>query len=110
MKPEAPVEQLLAADPIDLAGRSFVAIFAHVELGQEVSRQKVMNWLVQEFGKWRWTPRSNRAYEAVIREIELIYEQARVASRRSSGTLVLLPRGVRLGDAPDPVTALRELL
>lgn len=110
MKPEAPIEQLLAADPIDLAARSFVAIFADIELGQDVARQKVMNWLVQEFGKWRWTPRSNRAYEAVIREIELIYEQARIASRRSNGPLLLLPRGVRLRDAPDPVAALRELL
>ncbi|WP_406171955.1 hypothetical protein OIE52_49815 [Streptomyces canus] len=40
----------------------------------------------------------------------LIWEQARIAARASTGGLTLLPNGARLLDAPDAVDELRALL
>ncbi|TDD58930.1 hypothetical protein E1263_17255 [Kribbella antibiotica] len=105
------VERLLAADPVEMAAKSFVAIVTWSQLGDSFTRQQIMKWLTQEFGKPRWNDQlALKAYNAVIFELELIYEQARIAARRSDGSVTILPRGVRLRDAPDPVTALRELL
>ncbi|WP_405055725.1 hypothetical protein OG474_23620 [Kribbella sp. NBC_01505] len=105
------MDRLLAADPVELAAKSFVVIYTWGQLGATIPRQKIMNWLVQEFGKPRWNDRvALDSYNAVLFELVLIYEQARIAIRRTDGSVTLLPRGVRLRGAPDPVSALRELL
>lgn len=110
MRPEPDVEKLLSMDAVELAAHAFVAIFTGVKLGREAASGRVKKWLRQEFGKPRWTEVTDYTFEAVTLEIHLIFEQARVAVRRSNGPLTLLPRGVRLLDAPDPVAALREFL
>ncbi len=48
--------------------------------------------------------------KSMAADIERLYERARVASSNNTGQLVLLPRGVRLQTAADPIAALRELL
>ncbi|MEV8374858.1 hypothetical protein AB0P21_19125 [Kribbella sp. NPDC056861] len=110
VNPEAAVEKLLTADVVTLAAHAFVATFTGVKLGHTVGSGRVRRWLVLEFGKPSWTEEATYAFDAVTDEIKLIFERARVASRQSSGQLMLLPRGVQLLDAPDPVEALREFL
>lgn len=109
MRQEPDFEKLLSTDAVELAARSFVAAFTGVKLGQEIAAGKVRKWLKEEFGSPRWGE-SDTILTAVMVEIHLIFEQSRVAARRSSGPLILLPRGLRLLDAPDPVAALREFL
>lgn len=110
MRPEPDVEKLLSMDAVELAAHAFVATFTGVKLGREAAAGKVRRWLRQEFGKPRFGEVIDSTFDAVSVEIHLIFEQARVAARRSNGPLILLPRGVRLLDAPDPVAALREFL
>jgi hypothetical protein len=107
---QAEIEKMLAADAVVLAAHCFVAIFPGVRLGEEIASGNIRRWLKQQFGNPRWTEVDTYAYDAVSVELELIYERARVAARRHSGPLVLLPRGVQLLAAPNPVAALRELL
>jgi hypothetical protein len=110
VNPEAAVEKLLAADVVTLAAHAFVAIFTGVKLGCPAGSGKLRRWLVVEFGKPQRTEDATFTFDAVTDEIKLIFERARVASRQSTGQLMLLPRGVQLLDAPDPVAALREFL
>jgi hypothetical protein len=107
---QAEIQRMLATDIVVLAAQSFVALFPGVELGRHLGSGKVLKWLRQEFGKPRWTEANTYAFDALTAEIELIYERARVASRESSGQLMVLPRGLQLIAAPDPVAALREYL
>jgi hypothetical protein len=109
MRQEPDYDKLLSTDAVELAAHSFVAAFTGVKLGQEVASGKVAKWLKQEFGSPRWGE-SDTTFSAVMVEIHLIFEQARVAGRQPAGPLILLPRGVRLLEAPDPVAALREFL
>ncbi|GAA3588382.1 hypothetical protein [Kribbella ginsengisoli] len=107
---QAEIAKMLSTDAVELAARSFVVIFAGAHLGREIASGKITKWLKQEFGKPRWTEANTHAYDAVSIELELIYERTRVAARRHSGPLILLPRGIQLLAAPDPITALREYL
>ncbi|MEV6413479.1 hypothetical protein [Kribbella sp. NPDC051718] len=107
---QAEIERMLAADIVVLAAQSFVALFPGLYLGKQLGSGKIRKWLRQEFGKPRWTEGNTYAFDALTSEIELIYERARLASRQPSGQLMLLPRGVQLLAAPDPVAALREYL
>lgn len=107
---EDEIERMLATDAVELAANCFVAIFPGVQLGRELASGKIRKWLKQQFGNPRWTEANTYAFDAVTAELLLIFERARVAYRQISGTLLLLPRGVQLLDAPDPVAALRELL
>ncbi|NEA31670.1 hypothetical protein [Streptomyces sp. SID13031] len=107
---QAEIQRMLATDIVVLAARSFVALFPGVYLGRDLGPGKIRKWLREEFGKPRWTETNTYAFDALTVEIELIYERARVAARKSGGQLILLPRGLQLLAAPDPVAALRELL
>lgn len=107
---QAEIQRMLATDIVVLAAQSFVALFPGIYLGKHLGSGKVRKWLRQEFGKPRWTEGNTYAFDALTAEIELIYERARVASRDASGQLMLLPRGLQLLAAPDPVAALRELM
>ncbi|MFI5713535.1 hypothetical protein [Kribbella sp. NPDC051620] len=104
------VDRLLGMDAVELAGVTFMVIFDGARLGQEVPFGKLRKCLTVEFGKATFADGGSFALDAVELEIALIYGQARVAARRSSGPLVLLPRGLQLLAAPDPVAALREYL
>ena len=103
------VERLLAADVVVVAAHAFVATFVGVKLGKQSQSSWVVKSIRKQFG-FRWNDPADYIVNAVALEIELLYEQARVASRNNSGQLVLLPRGARLLQAPDPVAGLRELL
>ncbi len=106
----AEIEKLLAADVVTLAAQAFVATFTGVQLGKNSASGKVLKSVRQQFGNPRWTDANYHVFEAVSLEIQLVFEQARVAVRLSSGQLKLLPRGARLLNAADPASALRELL
>lgn len=103
------IERLLGADVVVTAAHAFMATFEGTKLGKQVQSVQVVKSIRKQFG-FRWNDPADYIVIAVAREIELLYEQARVAYRNSSGQLVLLPRGTRLLTAPDPVAALRELL
>lgn len=107
---EDEIARMLATDVVVLAAHCFVAIFPGVKLGREVASGQVRKWLRQEFGKPRWTDANTYAFNALMLELELIFERARIAARQHHGPLILLPRGLQLLDAKDPVAALRELL
>ncbi|WP_331766193.1 hypothetical protein [Embleya sp. NBC_00896] len=103
------VEALLREEIIALAAGTFVVVFSGVGLGRGQARNRVDKEFYRRFGK---PARGDayHAYQAVIMQIVLIWEQARVAARANSGPLVLLPDGVRLLDATDPASELRALL
>ena len=103
------VEALLGEEILPLAAGTFVVTFAGVGLGREQARNRVDKEIHRRFGK----PRRGddyHAYQAVILQIVLIWEQARIAARAYSGGLILLPDGTRLLDATDAVDELRALL
>ncbi|MDR7385632.1 hypothetical protein [Promicromonospora iranensis] len=102
------VEALLRADSVALAASTFVRVFAGVGLGREQARYQVGKELHRQFGK----PHSDDhyAYEAIVLQLVLVWEQARVAARAHSGVLILLPDGVRLLAATDATDELRALL
>jgi hypothetical protein len=104
------IETMLDADPVVLGGSIFGAVFAGVKLGHETASGKVRKQLRTRFGNPRWSDPDSQVYDAVALQTILLWERALVASRIHSGPLVLLPRGVRLLAAPDPVAALREFL
>ncbi|MEV1069220.1 hypothetical protein [Streptomyces sp. NPDC050263] len=65
--------------------------------------------IYRRFGKPRWGD-ARLAYRAVILQIVLIWEQARIAARSHGGGPILLPDGLRLLDAADAADELRVLL
>lgn len=103
------VEALLAEEIVALAASTFVAAFTGIGLGHEQNRSRIDNELHRRFGKPRRSG-DHYAYQAVILQIVLVWEQARVAARGHSGALVLLPDGVRLLGATDAADELRALL
>ncbi|MEU4394230.1 hypothetical protein [Kribbella sp. NPDC023855] len=103
------VEKLLAADIVVIAAEAFGPTFESTGLGGQAQSMRVVKSIRQQFG-FRWNNPAEYAVKAVALEVELLYEQARVASRNNSGQLVLLSRGAQLKGAPDRVAALRELL
>lgn len=96
---DAAIEALLGEEKVALAASIFVATFTGVELGREVDRAQVDKELYRRFGKPRGY--ANYAYKAVVFEIVLIWERARIAVRAYSSMLFLLPDGVRLLDTKD---------
>jgi hypothetical protein len=104
------VEAMLDADGIALAATTFVAVFNGIGLGGETASGGVRKHLRATFGKPRFNAPDGHVYDAVALQTILLWERAGVAGRLHSGVLQLLPRGSRLLGAPDPVTALRELL
>jgi hypothetical protein len=105
---DAAVEALLAEEKVALAASIFVAAFTGVGLGRELDRAQVDKELYRRFGKPRGD--ANYAYKAVVFEIVLIWERARIAVRAYSSMLFLLPDGVRLLDSKDVAGGLRALL
>lgn len=103
------VEALLREDIIPLAANTFVAVFTGVGLGRNQARNLVDKELVRRFGKPRGSDDSH-AFEAVVNQMVLVWEQARIASRTLQGPLLLLPDGARLLAASNPVDELRALL
>ncbi|MEV0894042.1 hypothetical protein [Promicromonospora sp. MEB111] len=105
----AGVEALLGEDTVSLAASTFVTVFTGVGLGHEQTRHEVDKDLRRRFGK----PRSSDdhyAYEAVVLQLVLVWEQARIAARAHSGALVLLPDGARLLATSNAADTLRALL
>lgn len=86
-----------------------MAAFTGIGLGREQNRSRIDNELNRRFGKPRRSG-DYYAYQAVILQIVLVWEQARIAARAYSGALVLLPDGVRLLGATDAADELRALL
>jgi len=107
--PASGVEALLGEEILPLAAGTFVVTFAGVGLGRERARNVVDKEIHRRFGKPRGSD-AYYAYRAVILQIVLIWEQARIAARLSTGGLTLLPDGARLLDATDAVDGLRALL
>lgn len=107
--PAGGVEALLGEDILPLAAGTFVVTFAGVGLGRERARNTLDKEINRRFGKPRGSD-AHYAYKAVILQIVLIWEQARIAARTSTGGLTLLPDGRRLLDTTDPIAALRALL
>lgn len=103
------VEALLGEEIISLAASTFVAAFTGIGLGREQNQIRIDNELHRRFGKARRTG-DYYAYQAVVLEIILVWEQARVAARAHAGVLVLLPDGVRLLGATNAASELRALL
>lgn len=103
------VQALLGEEVLPLAASTFVVTFTGVGLGRERARNVLDKEIYRRFGKPRGSDASY-AYKAVILQIVLIWEQARIAARASTGGLTLLPNGARLLDAPDAVDELRALL
>jgi hypothetical protein len=103
------VEKLLAADAVEIAAHAFVATFEGTKLGRQAASMRVHKAVRKQFG-FSWNDPNDHITKAVALEAELLFEQARVAYRTTSGPLILLPRGIRLLEAPDPVAALREFL
>jgi hypothetical protein len=103
------VEALLREDTIPLAASTFVAVFTGVKLGRNQARNLVDKELYRRFGKPRGSDDSH-AFQAVISQMVLVWEQARIASRTLEGPLLLLPDGARLLAVSNPVDALRALL
>jgi hypothetical protein len=104
------IEAMLDTDGTALAATTFVAVFTGVRLGRETASGGVRKHLRATFGNPRWNAADGHVYDAMALQTILLWERAGVAGRLHSGVLQLLPRGVRLLGAPDPVTALRELL
>jgi hypothetical protein len=107
--PTAGAEALLGAEILPLAASTFVATFTGVGLGRERARNVLDKEIYRRFGKPRGSD-AHHAYQAVILQIVLIWEQARLAARTSVGPLTLLPDGARLLAATDPLGELRALL
>lgn len=103
------VEALLAEESVSLAATTFVAVFTGVRLGRERARNEVDKELRRRFGKPRGSD-SYHAYEAVVLQIVLTWERARVAARAHSGVLILLPDGARLLHSTNAADDLRALL
>jgi hypothetical protein len=106
---DAGVKALLGEEIVSLAASTFVATFAGVGLGRQQARNRVDKELKRRFGKPGGSD-ARYAYEAVILQIVLIWEQARLAARTASGPLVLLPDGARLLNSTDVAHELRALL
>lgn len=105
----ADIERLLAADVVVIAANAFVTTFEGTKLGKQAQSMQVVKSIRKQFG-FRWNDPVDHIVKAVALEIELLYQQARVASSNNTGQLVLLPRGARLLTAPDTLAALREFL
>ncbi|MFI6337754.1 hypothetical protein [Streptomyces sp. NPDC050535] len=103
------VEALLGEEILPLAVGTFVVTFTGVGLGRDRARNVLDKEIYRRFGKPRGSD-AHHAYKAVILQIVLIWEQARIAARASTGGLTLLPDGARLLDATDAVDGLRALL
>lgn len=103
------VEALLREDIIPLAASTFVAVFTGVRLGRDQARNRVDKELARRFGKPRGSD-NYYAFQAVVHQMVLVWEQARIASRTPPGPLLLLPDGARLLAASNPVDELRALL
>lgn len=106
---DAGVETLLGEEIVSLAASTFVTVFTGVGLGREQARNRVDKELHRRFGKPRGSD-GRHAYEAVVLQIVLIWEQARVAARSTTGPLILLPDGARLLNSTNPADDLRALL
>lgn len=104
------VQAMLDADIITVAAEAFAPTFTGVKLGREAISTKVTKHLRRQFGNPRWTDPDGPAYDAVALQVILLWERAGVAGRGHTAQLMLLPRGLALLEAPDPVTALREFL
>jgi hypothetical protein len=104
------IEVMLDADVVALAATTFVAVFTGIELGRDTASGRVHKHLRATFGKPRWNAPDGHVYDAVAFQTILLCERAGVAGRMTNGVLKLLPRGTRLLLAPDPATALHELL
>jgi hypothetical protein len=105
----AGAEALLGEAILPLAASTFVVTFAGVRLGREQARNVLDKEIYRRFGKPRGSD-AHYAYQAVILQIVLIWEQARLAARTSVGPVRLLPDGARLLGAADPLGELRALL
>lgn len=103
------VEALLGEEILPLAASTFVVTFTGVGLGRTQARNRVDKEIHRRFGKPRRGD-AYHAYQAVILQIVLIWEQARIAARTQAGGLILLPDGTRLLDAADAADELRALL
>ena len=103
------VEALLSEEIVSLAASTFVAAFTGIGLGHEQAQSRIDNELNRRFGKPRRTG-DHYAYQAVILQIVLVWEQARIAARAHPGVLIALPDGVRLLGAADAADELRALL
>jgi hypothetical protein len=103
------VEALLREDIIPLAASTFVAVFTGVRLGRDRARNQVDKELARRFGKPRGSD-NYYAFQAVVHQMVLVWEQARIAARTPPGPLLLLPDGARLLAASDPADELRALL
>lgn len=103
------VEALLGEEIVALAASTFVAAFTGIGLGREQARSRIDKELHRRFGKPRRSG-DHYAYQAVILQIVLVWEQARIAARAHPGVLVLLPDGARLLGATDAADELRALL
>lgn len=103
------VEALLREDIIPLAASTFVTVFTGVGLGRDQARNRVDKELARRFGKPRGSD-DYYAFQAVVHQMVLVWEQARIATRIPSGVLMLLPDGARLLTAANPVDELRAML
>lgn len=103
------IEALLDEEIVSLAASTFVAAFTGTGLGREQALSQIDKELHRRFGKPRRSG-DHYVYQAVILQIVLVWEQARIAARAHPGALVLLPDGVRLLDATDAADELRALL
>jgi hypothetical protein len=104
------VEALLGEEILPLAASTFVVTFTGVGLGREQARNRVDKEIHRRFGKPSFRGDAYHAYRAVILQIVLIWERARIAARSPAGGLILLPDGIRLLDAVDAADELRALL
>jgi hypothetical protein len=105
----AGVEALLGEEILPLAASTFVVTFTGVGLGRERARNVLDKEIYRRFGKPRGSD-AHYAYQAVILQIVLIWEHARIAARSPVGPLILLPDGARLLGATDALDELRALL
>lgn len=103
------VEALLGEEIVPLAADIFVATFTGVGLGRERFQGRADKELRRRFGKPRDSDASH-AYQAVVLQIVLIWEQALIAARSHPGVLTLLPDGARLLDSKDAAAGLKALL
>lgn len=103
------VEALLGEEILPLAADTFVVTFTEVELGRQRARNVLDKEIYRRFGKPRGSD-AYYAYQAVTLQIVLVWEQARLSARASTGGLILLPDGARLLDATDATDELRALL
>jgi hypothetical protein len=104
------LQAMLDADIVTVAAEAFVPTFTGVELARSAMSAKVTKHLRRQFGNPRWNDPNGLVYEAVTLQVVLLWERAGVAGRAHTGYLMLLPRGVALLAAPNPITALREFL